>query len=186
MPIFLLRLLSDDSGETITRKSFLEKLFPNLWDALAVFLAFIILLVVVFFVAYKPVKKLIKQRGDYVEGKMKNAEQLELEANEKVKDAEEKVIASNKEAMDIIEQAKKDALNEKALIKEQAKKEADQEVIRAKEEIQQEIEKSKDEIHEEIVNVALDASKKVLSREVSKEDNEKLIDEFIDDLKSEE
>jgi len=181
MPNLSLRLLDD----AITKKSFLEKLFPNLWDALAVFLAFIVLLIVVFYFAYKPVKKLIKQRADYVEGKMKNAEKMELEANQKVADAEQKVVSSNKEAMEIIEQAKKDALTEKSLIKEQAKKEADLEVLRAKEEIKQEIEKSKDELHEEIVNVALDASKKVLSREVNQKDNEKLIDDFIDDLKSE-
>lgn len=181
MPNFAPRLLDD----ALSKKGFLEKLFPNLWDALAVFLAFIVLLVVVFFVAYKPVKKLIKQRGDYVEGKMKNAEKLELEAHEKVKNAEEKVVASSKEAMQIVEQAKQDALREKEIIKEQAKKEADQEVERAKEEIAQEIEKSKDELHEEIVTVALDASKKVLSREVSKKDNEKLIDDFIDNLNNE-
>ena len=45
-----------------------EKLFPNPWDALAVFLAFVVLLIAVFYFAYKPVKKLLKERGDYVEG----------------------------------------------------------------------------------------------------------------------
>ena len=57
----------------ISEESFLNKLFPNPWDALATFLAFIVLLVVAFYFAYKPVKKLIQKRGDYVENKIKNA-----------------------------------------------------------------------------------------------------------------
>ena len=78
-------LLTSCQGEApVNQDSFIAKLFPNPWDALAVFLAFIVLLLVVFFFAYKPVKKLIKQRGDYVEGKIKDAEnkQIEAEKNE--------------------------------------------------------------------------------------------------------
>ena len=56
-----------------TTEEFMEKLFPNVWDALAVFLAFVVLLIAVFYFAYKPVKKLLKQRGDYVEDKIKTA-----------------------------------------------------------------------------------------------------------------
>jgi len=181
MPNFNLRLL-EDSSSGVSKEGFISKLFPNPWEALAVFLAFIVLLVVVFFVAYKPVKKLIKQRVDYVEGKIKNAEDKEREAISKVYDANQAVKKSRQEALAIVEQAKADANKEKKVIKEQAKFEADQEVLRAKEEIAQEIEKSKDEIHSHIVDVALDASKKVLSRELKDADNEKLIKEFIDEV----
>ena len=39
--------------------------------------------------------------------------------------------------------------------------------------------------HDEIVNVALDASKQVLGREVNSEDNAKLVSTFADDVKKE-
>lgn len=165
------------------QEDFLNYLFPNVWDALAVFLAFIILLLVVFFVAYKPVKNLIKKRGDYVEGKIKNAETREKEAEIKVNEAEKKIVSSRQEAMEIIEQAKIDAQKEGDSIRNKAVLDADKEIERAKQEIAQEIEASKDEIHREIVSVALDASSKVLEREVSKEDNEKIINDFVDNLK---
>ena len=168
--------------DAITRDGFLEKLFPNPWDALAVFLAFVILLVVVFYFAYKPVKKMIQKRGDYVEDKMRHAEERELEASKKVDEANLEVKKSRQEALAIVEQAKADAEKEKQAIHEEAKKQADAEVERAKQEIEQEIEKSKDEIHSQIVDVALDASKKVLSREVKDKDNEHLINEFLEDL----
>ena len=85
--------------------------------------------------------------------------------------------------MAIVEKAKEDANKERQAILDKAKEEKAAEIKRTKEEIAQEIEASKDEIHREIVSVAIDASSKVLEREVNKKDNEKLIDSFIDDLK---
>lgn len=169
-------------GKPFEQEDFLHYLFPNPWDALAIFLAFIVLLLVVFYFAYKPVKKLLKQRKDYVEGKIKDAEQKQMDAKVKVEEAEKQIAASRVEAMEIVEQAKMDATKEREEIKAQAKLDADKEVERAKQQIAQEIEASKDEVHKEIVSVALDASKKVLSREVNSKDNEKLIDDFIKDL----
>lgn len=160
-----------------------DKLFPNPWDALAVFLAFVLLLIVVFYFAYKPVKKLLKKRGDYVEGKVKDAEKRELESQKLLSEAGEEMKAKKAEAMAIVEKAKGEALQERNAILEKAKEEKRAELEKTKEEIAQEIEASKDEIHREIVSVAIDASSKVLEREVNKEDNEKLIDSFIDDLK---
>lgn len=174
--------LSDEVNAPVTKDGFLEKLFPNVWDALATFLAFIILLIVVFFVAYKPVKKLIKDRGDYVENKVKNAEEKEQQAALKVLEAEKNISASQREAIQIVEEAKVTANLEKDKIRAQAKLEADREVERAKDLIAQEIEASKDQIHREIVDVAMNASEKVLSREVNSKDNERLIDDFISDL----
>ncbi len=171
------------SGCDVSIGDITEKLFPNPWDALAVFLAFVVLLIAVFYFAYKPVKKLLKQRGDYVEGKIKSAEEREQKSQQLLSDANEEVKAKKVEAMGIVEKAKEDAQKERAAILEKAKQEKEEEIKRTKEEIAQEIEASKDEIHREIVSVAIDASSKVLEREVNKEDNEKLIDSFIDDLK---
>lgn len=182
LPLILLVTVLASCDGAISKDDFITKLFPNVWDALATFLAFVILLLVAFYFGYKPVKKLIKKRGDYVEGKIKEADDKEKQASEKLLEAETKVKQSNVEAMAIVEKAKEDALVEKERIALEAKKAREEEVKKAKEEIAQEIEASKDEVHKEIVSVALDASKKVLSREVNSKDNEKLIDDFIKDL----
>lgn len=167
---------------TVSKDDFISKLFPNVWDALATLLAFIVLLLVAFYFGYKPVKKLIKKRGDYVEGKIKDADEKEKQATKKMEQADLKIKDSSVEAMEIIEKAKQDALKEKEKIALEAKLAREAEVKKAKEEIAQEIEASKDDMHKEIVQVALDASKKILSREVNSKDNEKLIDDFLKDL----
>ena len=167
----------------LSREDFIDKLFPNPWDALATFLAFIVLLLAVFYFAYKPVKNLLKKRGDYVEGKIKDAESKEAEATKLLSDANNEYKEKKIEAIGIVEKAKADATKEREAILDKARKEKAIEVEKARFEIAQEVEASKDEIHREIVSVAIDASSKILEREVSKKDNEKLIDNFIDDLK---
>lgn len=66
----------------------------------------------------------------------------------------------------------------------------DEERIHQKEllakEIEQEKIKAKEEIRKEIVNVALDASKAILEREVTKSDNDKIVDDFIKEVESDE
>ena len=182
VPIALFAVPLSACDGAISKDDFISKLFPNVWDALATLLAFIVLLLVAFFFAYKPVKNLIKKRGDYVEGKIKDADEKEEKAKQNLLKSEQRIKDSNVEAMEIVEKAKQDALIEKERIANEAKLAREAEVKKAKEEIAQEIEASKDEVHKEIVSVALDASKKVLSREVNSKDNEKLIDDFIKDL----
>lgn len=190
IPIFAFTLISalsltscDESP--FNAESFLSKLFPQPWDALAVFLAFIVLVLVAFYFGFKPIKKLINARKDYVEGNIKTAEEREQKSRNLVSEAEKQVSESKKEAIAIVEKAREDALKQKEIIVKEAKDEALKEKEKAKEEIALEIEASKDEIHREIVSVALDASKKVLEREVNEKDNERLIDDFIDEVNKE-
>lgn len=181
---FVSMLVLTSCGEApFDSNSFLHKLFPQPWDALAIFLAFIVLLLIAFYIGYKPVKKMLKARKDYVEGNIKKAEEREQQSRSLVSDAEKEVVESKKEATRIIEKAQEDASKQKAIIIADAKKEAELEKEKAKQEIAQEIKASKDEIHREIVSVAMDASSKVLGREVNDEDNRRLVDDFVKDLK---
>ncbi|MCQ2793587.1 MAG: F0F1 ATP synthase subunit B [Bacilli bacterium] len=187
--IILLILLSTFSltscdGVPFSSEDFTSRISFNVWDFLATFLAFVVLVLVVFFFGYKPIKEYVRKRGEYVEGKIKTAEERELKSQGLVKEAEENLVESKKSAILIVEKAREDANKQKAEILEQAKQEAKEEKIKAEQEIAQEIESTKDEIHREIVQVAMDASKKVLGREVNSKDNEKLVNDFINDLET--
>ena len=53
-------LLDDASDPPFTDSDFINKLFPNgLWDLIIQLLAFVVLLLIVFFLGYKPVKKMV-------------------------------------------------------------------------------------------------------------------------------
>lgn len=175
--------LSSCSEVPFKTEDFTSRIFFNLWDFLAVFLAFIILVVVGFFFAYKPVKAYIQKRKDYIDNNIKTAEEREKKSQNIVSEAEAIKSDSKKVAIETVKKAQDDALKEKETILESAKEEAKQIKITAQKEIEQEIEASKDEIHSNIVDVALDASKKILDREINEDDNRKLVEDFVSDIR---
>ena len=95
-------LLTSCSDAPISGDDFISKISPNLWDFLAVFAAFIVLILIVFFFGYKPIKKLLQKRRDYVEGKISNAEQRENKSKQILSDAEKVLSDSKKEAIEIV------------------------------------------------------------------------------------
>ena len=64
---FPLMVFEDSSANAgpFSSEDFLNKLFPNFWSFLINLLALIVLFVVIFFLAYMPVKKFVKARQDY-------------------------------------------------------------------------------------------------------------------------
>ncbi len=179
-------VLTGCGSEPFTSEDFIKKIFPNVWDFLAVFAAFVILVLIAFFVAYKPIKKFIKNRADYVEDKINEAETREEKSRSLVKEGEHYVSSSKMEAKQIIEQARVDASKQKEEILESARQEAEQEKQKARTEIALEIEANKKVIHDEIVDVALSASEELLNREVSDKDNKRFLDDFVKDLEKKE
>ena len=177
-----LKLLSnmDNIGETM--KSIANKLIPN-WISFVIQLtSFLILLLVVFFIAYKPVKRMMKKRADHIENEIKEAEEKNVVAAISVNEAKELVSSSKVKASEIIKNAEaKGQEKYDAMILE-----AKQEVADMKKAAEEDIERAKEDaiqdIRSEMVSVALSASKEILKREVDNKDNVKLAEDFIDQL----
>ena len=81
-----------------------------------------------------------------------------------------------------IDKAKEDASIQAQIIIDNAHKQIENEKQLAKDDILREIEHSQDEIHNEIVNVAIEASSKVLGRTINEQDNKDLIDQLVKEL----
>lgn len=87
--------------------------------------------------------------------------------------------------MQIIEEAKSEAEKQKQEILLQAKLEANNKMIQAQQDIEKEKQKAVQEVHDDVVNLALEASKTLLTREVNSSDNQKLLNDFVDELTEE-
>ena len=181
---FPLTVFEDSSANAgpFSSEDFLNKLFPNFWSFLINLLALIVLFVVIFFLAYKPIKKFVKARQDYVEGNIRDSEAAKKEYEEKLKNSDALIDEAKKEADDIVNAARLDAAAEALRIQEEAQKQAAKKFDDAEEAIRLAEKKSREEIQKEIVNVAMDASKKVLGREVNEEDHQRLLDDFVRDV----
>ena len=161
-----------------------HKLVPNLGSLLTQLFAFIVLILLVILFGYKPIKAMLKKRSDHIEETILDTERKNAEANTKLNQANEVVIASNLRAEEIINAAKEDALAERERIIAEAHEEALKMKQDAELEIAQRVKDAQDEIRKEIISVALDASSVVIKRNITSKDNEELINDFIDDLNS--
>ena len=178
MPVVLSNM--ENIGETI--KTISEKLVPNLLSFVIQFLSFAILLVVVFVFAYKPVKKILKKRADFVENEIKEARENNLTAQRSVDEAKEIVASSKVQASAIIQKAEQQGQEQYDALIAQAK----DEVVMMKKDAEKDIERAKEEalqdIRNEMVKVALGASEEILKREVDNDDNKRLAEDFINRL----
>ena len=165
--------------EAISKDDIVSKLIPN-WTSFVVQLAaFLVLVAIVVFFAYKPVKKIIKTRQDYIDENIKQSELAKSRANDNIIKSEETLTQSHRQANEIIEQAKREAESEKARILEETDGLISKMKIDAENDIEQSRKDAEEEIRKEMVNLALEASSEILSRNVNTKDNEKLADEFI-------
>ena len=171
-----------NSGFGAIAEEISHKLIPN-WISFTVqFAAMVIMILVIFFVAYKPVKKIMTKRADYIEANIRDAETAKAEANKNIVASEEMVIASKKEAAEIVSQAKVTAEeNSRAKLEETTL-----EINKMKEDAKADIERSKlearEEIRQEMVSVAIAASEEVLKREINEKDNARLVEDFIKEI----
>ena len=182
LPISLLLTGCDVSGE-LNGDTFIGKLIPNWISFVAQLGALLVLILVVVIFGYKPIKKIINKRQEHIMSEIEEAEKSKAVWQENELKSKETVLASNRTAADIVAEAKSNAevernkiLEQTALDVERMKKDAENDIARMEVEAQEKIRK-------EMVSVALDASKELLGREVTSEDNTRLLEEFIEDVK---
>ena len=173
-------ILNDSIGDTIG--SIGQKLIPSWISFVVQFLSFLILLLVVFFVAYKPVKRLLKKRADHIENEINQAEEKNALAAKSFSEAKELVSSSKLQASEIIKNAENQGQEKYDAMILEAKQEIADMKKAAKEDIERAKEDAVEDIRSEMVNVALSASKEILKREVDSKDNVKLAEDFINQL----
>jgi len=187
-PIIILSLvsacfLSSCNGSPFSESDFVNKLFPNgPWDLIIQLGAFLVLIAIVFFLGYKPIKKMLTTRKEYVQKQLDDAEAAKKTVADAALVANQEIEKGKEEALSIINEAKIQADKEATSIIAKAKEEASLRRIKADEEIRQAQEASKQQMRDEIIDVALQASSQVLKRNVDDKDNQRLVDELLDSL----
>jgi len=180
--IVLAEAESSSSGVSDAIPSIKDKLIPSWLSFVVQLSALLVLITVVIIFAYKPIKKMLAKRADYIESQIADAEKDKALAKENAIKSEEMIIASRKKADEIIETANikaEENYNQKI-------EETRLEILNMKADAEKDIERSRkdalDEIHNEMVDVALLTSSEILKRNVNNQDNERLAKEFIEKL----
>ncbi len=128
---------------------------------------------------FKPVLDILQKRQDEVDKIYADANKAKDEANTLRADYENRLAAAKEEAGEIVKNATAAAQRKSNEMLEEAQTKASGLVARAEAEIAQEKKKAINEIKDEISGMAVDIASKVVEREISAKDHEKLIEDFI-------
>lgn len=128
---------------------------------------------------FKPVLDILQKRQDEVDKIYADANKAKDEANTLRADYENRLAAAKEEAGEIVKTATAAAQRKSNEMLEEAQTKASGLVARAEAQIAQEKKKAINEIKDEISGMAVDIASKVVEREISAKDHEKLIEDFI-------
>jgi len=159
-----------------------DKLVPNVWEFLTQLLAFLVMVLIVYKLAYKPVRKFLEGRKAFIKGNLDSAQKQNMEANRSNEKAQKNINQSRKEATTIIMNAKRQAEEEKIRAGEETKNELAQRRRDAEKDIESQKKQAMKDVHDEVIDIALKASSSLLAREVDIKDNKKLVSQFVDDM----
>ena len=141
--------------------------------------AFIILLALLKKFAFGPLIGIMKKREEHVAGEIEAAEASRKEALGYLEEQREIVKQSRVEAGQLIENAKQQGELQREDIIKQARAEAERVKESAKREIVQEKEKAVAALREQVASLSVLIASKVIEKELTVADQEKLINEYI-------
>ena len=152
---------------------------------IAQILNFLILVVILRLVAYKPVARLLQQRSDKIQGDLDKAESDRKEAEATLVQYRQKLSDANVKAQEIVDKAEKVARDEHDAAVEATKREIEQMKKNAEEDIQRDRERIAAQLRGEVVSLSLAAASKLISKNIDNKENERLINDFINQLDKE-
>jgi F-type H+-transporting ATPase subunit b len=168
--------LASEAEQTGSNESVFSGTFA---DALWTVITFIVLLVVLGKTAWKPLISKLKARQERIEHEIKTAEATKKQAEALLDDYKQK-------GLRIIEEATESAQQNQREIAEETRQETLLTRQRAQDDIRHAVTAASERLWNEAAGMMLSLGKEVLGRTATPEDNERLIREAIDKIKSSE
>ncbi len=142
-------------------------------------LNFVILMVGLTLLFYKPVVKFIKKRQDFFDNQQKENEETKLSAEQALDTYTKKLDSANEEIEFKKSEAQKAIASDKEKILSQAKLQADSLIKNAEEECEKERISAINALQDELADVAITIASNILEREISKEENTQIIEDCV-------
>jgi len=143
-------------------------------------LNFVLLVVVLSALLWKPMTKFLDERARTIEESLQIAEENKRRA-EKLKDEHDQIIKEARtKATEIVDTAMSNASNESRELINQAKQQSHSIVESAKDEILLEADNIKKELREEVASMTVALAGKILEREINEKDHRDLITKNLD------
>jgi F-type H+-transporting ATPase subunit b len=156
----------------------------NVGNAVWTLVIFVIVVVLLGKFAWGPVLALLQQREEFIHKSLSDAKHDRDEAEARLKEYGARLQSAQREAIGIIEEARRDAERLREELRERAKAEADTLIKNAERQVQLETSRALEQIRKEAVDLSVSIASKILQRNISKDDNEKLINDAMKQMES--
>lgn len=146
---------------------------------------FALLLIALIKYVYPPVRDMIQERQGQIERAIDEAEKTRKEARELLAEYRRQLEEARGEGRRILEESRKQAEQQRERTKREAREEGDRIVQRAREEIERERDNALRQVRGEVAGMVIQASERVIGREVDRDEHDRLIAQALDDLHAE-
>ena len=154
----------------------------NLKIFIAQLINFVVVLLVLWKWAYKPIVNLLDKRSERIEKSLKEADEIEKRLSEL--DSEQKALLAKakQEANEVLEAARAQAESQKASMLDKAKGEVQTVVEKGKIQLQAEKEQMLRDAKSEIVAIAVEATKKILEESIDEKASQKIAEGIVEKM----
>jgi F-type H+-transporting ATPase subunit b len=164
----------------------MERLFDLDWQLIAdsclTIIAIFVLFLAFSYFLFDPVRKMLNDRKEKIRNELEDAKSNMEQAHEIKAEYEEKLKNVDREAEDILSEARRKALANENQIIAQAKEEAARIMERARVEAELEKQKMADDVKKEMVSIASMMAGKVVSASIDTKVQDELIDETLKEM----
>jgi F-type H+-transporting ATPase subunit b len=143
---------------------------------------FIILVVLLYFFAFKPLIRMAKARQESIDQAIEEAERLRTDADDLLESYRQQLAEAREEAGAILDRARKAGETTKAEALEEAKAQAEATLVKARQQIERDTNQALQKIREEVADLTIAATAKVARTGLSGEDQLRLIQQAIDEI----
>ncbi|MBQ9197808.1 MAG: F0F1 ATP synthase subunit B [Clostridia bacterium] len=158
---------------------FLDIISVNLWDILISFANLLIMYLILKRVLFKPVQKMFETRKNQVDSIYAEASESREQAVSMKQEYEAKMASARAEADGLVRSAVQTAQKRSDAIVAEASSQASHLKQKAEEEIAKEKRQMLQDVRGEISDIAVSIASKVVEREISAQDHQDFVDEFI-------
>ena len=154
----------------------------NLGNAVWTLVIFVMVVFVLGKFAWGPVLSLLREREQFIHKSLSDAKRDRDDAEARLKEYAAKLQVAHAEAVTIVETARADAERLRQELREKAKSEADALIKNAQQQIQLETARGVQQIRTEAVELSVMIASKLIQKNITKEDNERLIEDALKQL----
>ncbi len=154
----------------------------DLGNAIWTVVIFVVVLLVLGKYAWGPMLDTLQKREEFIRDSLATAKKERDEAETRIAEYTKKLDDARAEASEIVEEGRRDAEEVRRRIEEEARHESDKILDRAKREIDLAKQTAVKELYATSATLATDMASKILQREVSAADQERLIEQSLAEL----